>query len=150
MPYIKKNQRPKLDEIVKYIGENLDLINEKEFKVEIYKKVINKMIKAKVKANGDLNYLLFALCKRYVKPSYNNYKKYLSQLNCDSYFTSLADDQATTLELILYGYRLEVSDRRNLKAELDCCKREIYRKLVVPYEEEKIIENGEVPGSELL
>lgn len=30
--------------------------------------------------NGDLNCLLYILCKRYVEPSYNNYKAFLGEL----------------------------------------------------------------------
>jgi hypothetical protein len=57
-------------------------------------------------ANGNLNYFLFALCKRTVKPSYNNYKNFLGEL-----------------------------------AE---CSAEIRRRLLAPYEDKKINENGDV------
>jgi hypothetical protein len=30
--------------------------------------------------NGSLNYFLFALCKRTIKPSYSNYKNYIGEL----------------------------------------------------------------------
>jgi len=82
MPYIKSENRGDMDEIVRLMQEK------------------------NVVANGDLNYILFALCKRTVKPSYNNYKNFIG--------------------------------------ELDCCAREIYRKLVSVYEEEKEEENGSV------
>jgi len=82
MPYINREARPNCDEIV-------DL-----------------MLKNGIKVNGDLNYILFKFCKKSVKPSYNNYK--------------------------------------NFVGELDCCNREIYRKLVAPYEDDKEAENGEV------
>ena len=68
--------------------------------------IVNLMIDHDVKVNGDLNYILYAFCKRYVKPSYNNYK--------------------------------------NFVGELDCCAKEIYRRLVAPYEDKKIKENGDV------
>jgi hypothetical protein len=35
---------------------------------------------AKVKADGDLNYILFKYCKYNVPPSYNNYKNYIGEL----------------------------------------------------------------------
>jgi len=38
------------------------------------------MIKADVKANGDLNYILFKFCGVAVPPSYNNYKNYIGEL----------------------------------------------------------------------
>lgn len=82
MPYVKKEQRPALDDIVKFM-EALG-----------------------VKANGDLNYILYAFCKRHVKPSYNNYK--------------------------------------NFCGELRQCATEIERRLLGPYEDEKISENGGV------
>jgi len=82
MPYIKNYQRENMDEIV----ESMHL--------------------AGVKANGDLNYILYAFCKRHVNPSYNNYK--------------------------------------NFCGELRQCATEIERRLLGPYEDLKIIENGDV------
>ena len=82
MPYIKQENRGKLDEIVE------------------------AMAAARVVADGDLNYLLYAYCKRHVKPSYNNYKNFIG--------------------------------------ELQQCATEIERRLLGPYEDEKIAENGDV------
>jgi hypothetical protein len=82
MPYVKQGQRPGLD------------------------KVVEAMEEAGVIANGDLNYILYAFCKRNVKPSYNNYK--------------------------------------NFCGELRQCATEIERRILGPYEDEKIIENGDV------
>jgi hypothetical protein len=82
MPYITQNLRPTMDTVVE------------------------QMKKAGVVANGDLNYILYAFCKRNVKPSYNNYK--------------------------------------NFCGELRQCATEIERQLLGPYEDTKIIENGEV------
>ena len=56
MPYVKQERRPSLDPLVDALG------NELEF-------------------NGDFNYVLYALCKRFVVPSYNNYKNYIGELN---------------------------------------------------------------------
>jgi hypothetical protein len=39
------------------------------------------MKESDVKADGSLNYVLFALCKRTVEPSYKNYRDYLGELN---------------------------------------------------------------------
>lgn len=30
--------------------------------------------------NGNINYFMYALCKRYTKPSYNNYKGFAAEL----------------------------------------------------------------------
>ena len=82
MPYVKQDRRPDLDMVVK-------LMNDVE-----------------VVANGDLNYILFAYCKRHIKPSYNNYKNFMGELN-------------------------EAAE-------------EIRRRILAPYEDSKIIENGDV------
>ena len=82
MPYIKQEKRPIMDHIVR------------------------KMWELEVKVNGDLNYILFAFCKRHIKPSYNNYK--------------------------------------NFCGELRQCATEIERRILGPYEDLKIKENGDV------
>ena len=81
MPYIKQYKRPALDSIVDHLGQILNF-------------------------DGDLNYLLFALCKRHVVPSYNNYK--------------------------------------NFCGELRQCATEVERRILGPYEDVKIEENGNV------
>jgi hypothetical protein len=82
MPYLKPENRIPMDEIVQI------------------------MIDKGVSFNGDINYILFKLAKKTIKPSYANYK--------------------------------------NVCGELECCKLEIYRKLIAPYEEIKENENGSV------
>lgn len=57
MPYVEQKIRPDLDKIIK-------LMYEKD-----------------IKANGDLNYILFAFCKRYISPGYSNYKNFIGELN---------------------------------------------------------------------
>jgi len=57
-------------------------------------------------ADGDLNYILFAFCRRHIKPSYNAYK--------------------------------------NFCGELRQCATEIERRLLAPYEDAKIKDNGDV------
>lgn len=56
MPYIEEKRRPDMNIIV------------------------NLMKGLDVKVNGDLNYVLFAFCKRFIKPSYNNYKNFCGEL----------------------------------------------------------------------
>jgi len=56
MPYVKQEVRRDLDQVI-----------------ELMKQV-------QVKANGDLNYILFKYCKECIKPSYNNYKNYRGEL----------------------------------------------------------------------
>lgn len=55
MPYIKQDKRKGLDLIVDVLCRSIEV-------------------------NGDLNYVLFALCKRSVKPSYNDYKNFCGEL----------------------------------------------------------------------
>jgi hypothetical protein len=69
-------------------------------------KIIELMEKKGVKADGDLNYILFAYCKYNIPASYNNYK--------------------------------------NFCGELHQCATEIERRLLGPYEDEKIKENSDV------
>jgi hypothetical protein len=82
MPYVKKDRRIELDFVVE------------------------SMARADIRADGDLNYVLYKYCKNFVKPSYNNYKNFIGELH-----------QCTT---------------------------EIERRLLGPYEDIKIIENGDV------
>lgn len=57
MPYVKQASREELDEIV------------------------NHMKELGIKADGDLNYILFKYCKYNIPPSYNNYKNFIGELN---------------------------------------------------------------------
>lgn len=56
MPYIKPESRPKMD------------------------KIVTLMKKLNVKADGDLNYILFKYCRYNIVPSYNNYKNFCAEL----------------------------------------------------------------------
>ncbi len=56
MPYIKQQRRNKIDCIIKLMEEK------------------------KIKADGDLNYILYKFCKRNVKPSYNEFKNFCGEL----------------------------------------------------------------------
>lgn len=56
MPYIKKDKRARMDHVVELM------------------KGLN------VKADGDLNYILYKFCKESVEPGYNNYKNFCGEL----------------------------------------------------------------------
>jgi hypothetical protein len=56
MPYIKQIERPTMDVVVE------------------------AMEQAGVQANGDLNYILFKYCKRYIPRNYNSLKNYCGEL----------------------------------------------------------------------
>ena len=69
-------------------------------------KVVSAMAKAEVKADGDLNYILYRYCKYIISKSYNSYKNFLGELH-----------------------------------ECECqCRNDF----LVPYEEKKRKENGDV------
>lgn len=82
MPYIKKLRRKEVQPI------------------------LISMKRHKVKADGDLNYILFKYCKDNIKPGYNTYKNFIG--------------------------------------ELRQCATEIERRILGPYEDTKIEENGDV------
>jgi hypothetical protein len=42
--------------------------------------IVDLMAQKQVKADGDLNYILYKFCKDHVKPSYNNYKNFCGEL----------------------------------------------------------------------
>jgi hypothetical protein len=56
MPYIKPEDRDKMDSVVA------------------------SMITHGVKPDGHLNYVLYKFCKHSVEPSYNNYKNFIGEL----------------------------------------------------------------------
>jgi hypothetical protein len=80
MPYVTQDKRGFLDYIVGLLDQ--------------------------VPPNGCMNYVLFAYCKRHIKPSYANYKNFIGELN----------------ETVA----------------------EIRRRLLAPYEDEQIKQNGDV------
>lgn len=57
MPYITQEERPRCD------------------------KVVRAMVDAGIKADGDLNYILFKFFKYYVPLTYGNTKNYCAELN---------------------------------------------------------------------
>ena len=56
MPYVNRDKREWLDLIVAHMRDE------------------------EIKADGDLNYILYAYCKRCIEPSYGNYKNYCGEL----------------------------------------------------------------------
>jgi len=87
------------------IGLNTDMPYVKQWKRPNLDRVVFEMQAAGIKADGDLNYILFKFA-RTLEPSYNNLKNYRAELR-------------------------ETAD-------------EIGRRLLAPYEDTKIIDNGDV------
>jgi hypothetical protein len=82
IPYIKQEDRPLMNLVVKAMAD------------------------ADVRANGDLNYILFTFCKRHIDLNYNSLKNYIG--------------------------------------ELRQCATEIERRILGPYEDEKIKINKDI------
>lgn len=140
MPYVLQERRPDLDSVVKemvalelttsdiaeflvYIAMEGDgwlvFTNKPEFFLEAVKT-------AGAAPTGDLNYVLFKYGKYHIKPSYNNYKTYIGAI-CKA---------INKLEHI-GGYDGFVDEYREAAAE-------IRRRILGPYEDKKINENGDV------
>lgn len=152
MPYILPEYRPSMDRIVEFIGEELDILGDKVISIDKIKHIAQIMA-LNVVVDGDLNYILYAVCKRYVKPSYNNYKKYITKLRIDESgdltevireFYGMIGKKKLKWYEHLYKDETNWDIYFNLVGELECCKLEIYRRLIAPYEDKKIIENSDV------
>ena len=89
-------------------------------------KIVELMINNRIKANGDLNYVLFKFCKKHVGKSYNSIKNFIGELN------------ETIAEI----------KRRKKKSEfikeLKNTIKEIRKRILGPYEDKKKEENGDV------
>ena len=58
----------------------MPFLEDKKRKKEL-DKVVTAMSKAEVKADGDLNYILYKYCKYMIPKSYNSYKNFLGELH---------------------------------------------------------------------
>jgi len=139
MPYVKQERRPALDKVI----DELVKLNRQSGDITLFllklsrsqikgfgtqekrlEKALTQALYSKVEPNGDINYILFKYCKYCVKPSYNNYKSFMGEIY-------------TALSLFDIRSRSYIDEYREA-AEW------IRIKLLTPYEEEKIIENGDV------
>ena len=144
MPYVKQERRPALDEVVNELVKVslkprdleffLDGLKFKQGKfTSTYlnksdlKKAIDKAYEHQVKPNGDINYILFKYCKYHVEPSYNNYKAFMGEIYN-------AMDSSHAYYVVGRNYRDEYREAAEW----------IRLKILAPYEEEKIKENGDV------
>jgi hypothetical protein len=137
MPYVKRERRPALDKVVnalwlvKISNESLTnmlrVISGRSWTPECipYQIVLDTIKEKEVKPNGDINYILFKYAKYHIKPSYNNYKDYIGTIQ-------------DAIDLMI---NYEAADYRHEYSEVIA---EIRRRLLVPYEKEKILENGDV------
>jgi len=138
MPYIKQERRAALDKVV----DELVKSNLKRGSIELFllnlanhynarylmgieqdlKKVVEISDEIGVEPNGDINYILFKYCKYHIEPSYNNYKSFMGEI----------------YKAVNNIIKTEYKDEFREAAEW------IRIKLLTPYEEEKILTNGDV------
>ena len=139
MPYVLQERRPALNKIVDKLVEanlrrgeiELFLLKLQRlgfgsmFKLSIERNIEKALEEAKkvvVKPNGDINYILFKYCKYHIKPSYNNYKTFMGEIY-------------NALDSISMG---------EYKNEYREAAAEIRRRILSPYEDGKIKQNGDV------
>jgi len=138
MPYVLQERRPALDKVVAEMAKIdfrswdlvilLNTLADKEPACEHNDKfipIIEAAKEARVKPNGDLNYILFKYCKYHVEPSYNNYKRFIGFVY-------------RTISQEYFGPWDPWSDELREVAEW------VRIKLLTPYEEKKCIDNGDV------
>jgi len=141
MPYVKQERRAALDEVVSELEKvELNGLNLHNFLIllvrqsapkaaEELRPALKKAIKVDVEPNGDINYILFKYCKYNIKPSYNNYKNFMGKIYDVIHHLILMENK---------------TDYNNYVDEFREAAEWIRIKLLTPYEEEKIIENGDV------
>lgn len=138
MPYVLPERRPALNPIVEELSgidfKMGDLINLLLSLAGIseplnkFSKVDELIKKADVKVNGDINYILFKYAKYYINPSYGAYKTFMGEIYEAVYQIQQYDN---------WRFRGFIDEYREA-AEW------IRIKLLVPYEEKKLLENGDV------
>jgi len=136
MPYVKQERRKLLDECVNNASKIKarmmlwvdDLLVYMSGKSEVFVFMDNSIIplakymRKNVKPNGDINYFLFKFAKYHIKPSYNNYKNYMGAIY----------------------EAIERTIDRKYKNEYREAAEWVRIKLLTPYEENKLIENGDL------
>ena len=145
MPYVLQERRPALDPVVEAMVKiDLTMNDITKFLTTLggitpdtsltvfpkYQIALKAAYFAEAEPNGDINYILFKYGKYHIKPSYNNYKAYIGAIH-------QAKDQISSSKSLLASSVRYVDEYRE-SAEW------IRIKLLTPYEEEKIIENGDV------
>ncbi|MHA2344298.1 MAG: DUF6899 family protein [Candidatus Hodarchaeales archaeon] len=137
MPYVKQGRRPSLDEVVdELVKAELEIGDMEVFLFHLainmralwaampVDSALEKARSVGVKPNGDINYIIFKYCKYHIAPSYNNYKTFMGEI---------------------YIAMRQLSPRYGkFKDEYREAAAEIRRRILGPYEDSKIKENGDV------
>ncbi len=143
MPYVKPERRPDLDKVIKeLLKAELDTGNVESFLYHLalnsrglwpfrLSKALEKCRSIGLFPNGDINYILFKYCKDNVTESYNAYKDFMGEIYAAIY--------RIPREAYMPGSRM-----RKYKDEYREAAEWIRIKILVPYEEKKREENGDV------
>ncbi len=145
MPYITQERRLDLDPVVDAMVKiDLTMNDITKFLVTLggltpgilptyfpkYRIALKASYFAEAKPNGDINYILFKYGKYHIKPSYNNYKAYIGAIH-------QAKDTLNSQKYVGPSVMRYVDEYRE-SAEW------VRMKLLMPYEDQKIKENGDV------
>ena len=133
MPYVKQVLRPKLDVYVSNLATLnfstqeltellLCLSGSLWFSERNAITVLASNMRENVLPDGSINYVLFKYAKYHIKPSYNSYKNYMGAIY----------------------EAIERTIDRKYKNEYREAAEWVRIKLLTPYEENKLIENGDV------
>lgn len=142
MPYVLPERRPALDKLVdalikfeatwddmvrffSFLGSPMDFQYIDDWvsgRYPLVMKLLDIGRKLEIKPNGDINYVLFKYCKYHVTPSYNNYKNFMGCIY-NMMKSSASDDYKNEFREAAEWIRI---------------------KLLIPYEEKKILDNGDV------
>jgi len=134
MPYIKQEDRPELDEFIIFMSNfkltipkltNFLMCISGSLKIKdsgLPSALISNNIISNISPDGKINYILFKYVKYHINPSYNSYKNVIGAIY-------EAVNNTTNID-----YRNEYREAAEW----------IRIKLLIPYEEQKLIENGDV------
>ncbi len=142
MPYVLQERRPDLDLVVEEMAALELMTNDIEgflicigaesgrdrrfILTDKFRSILEVMSVANIRPNGALNYILFKYGRYHIKPSYNNYKAYIGAIY----------KAMSKLEHV-GGHDDFVDEYREAAAE-------IRRRILSPYEDNKIKINGDV------
>jgi hypothetical protein len=133
MPYVLPEKRPELNRYINKLVElSLNMEKFRDFLICLsgsltfqpnhpIMELVND-IHAAATPDGNINYILFKYAKYHIKPSYNNYKNFMGMIY---------EAVEKSLPIIFKNEYRESAEWIRIK-------------LLIPYEEQKIIENGDI------
>lgn len=146
MPYISKDIRPKLDF---YIVELTDPLKD-ILRSVTYEETINELIKL-ILDEGELNYVITKLCWAFwlKDPCYTTGNTIIECLERTSARAFCTVEPLNDLDYFIYEIISGVHNRPIMplvatQGVLRCAQLEFYRRVLVPYEDKKRKQNGDV------